>query len=335
MSTCLYLLTRPHPDIRARFKTLLHFGQGVYAAHLVRRRTFQELHAHFADRAATIAIVASRLLDKTYSLSIHAGADIFVRPVLLREKIIEARHVATCTEHNRTHIESIVGATVARKITPIRHGLDVQLYGAGAGTAASIPVILSVGQLTDRKGFAHLVAACGSLRDRGYRFECRIVGRGPQREQLDEMITRAQLHDVVTLCGALSHEAVVEEYRRATMFVLPCIRTSDGDVDGVPNVLAEAMASQLPVVSTDLPAIREFVTDGTSGVLVKSGDVESLVDAIAGLLDDPARRAELGKNGRAAVLRDFDADTNVRHFAETLWPDQFAPERALQEDGRR
>lgn len=320
LGTLVRLVTRPHPDHWARVKTILHFGEGVLAAHVVDDGDVRELHAHFADRAATIALVASRLLRRPYSLSVHAGADIFVRPVLLREKFTAARHVVTCTSHNKAHLAGLVGEVLDRKITAIPHGLDLAGYRPGAPAPNGRPLVLAVGQLAERKGFEHLVAACAVIRDRGYRFDCRIIGRGPQRADLEGQIASLSLDDIVSLRGALSHEAVVDHYRLATMVVLPCVRTADGDVDGIPNVLVEAMALGLPVVSSDLPAIRELVTDGVDGLLVPPGDVERLAAAVRLLLDEPQLAHRLGGEARRAVVERFDVEKNVRTLANTLWP---------------
>ena len=330
LSTFIYLLTRPHPTLRSRLKTVLHVGEGVYAAYLVRDRGFDELHAHFADRAATIAMVAARLLAKPYSLSIHASLDVFVQPVLLREKIEQVRHVATCTEHNRVHVLSLVGDDLAPKITHVPHGLDLTEYAIPQRRVEGIPVVLAVGQLVARKGFADLIATCAELRDRGYRFECRIVGDGPQSDELRASVRRLALEGLVTLCGALPHDRVLEQYAQAAVFVLPCVRTRDGDVDGIPNAIAEAMAMRVPVVSTDLPAIRELVSDRVNGSIVPPGDAASLADAIAHLLDDPALRGRMGDEGRRTVEDRFDVEQNVGRFVSTLWPDRLDREVAVR-----
>lgn len=321
--TVVYLLTRPHPSFKARMKTLLHFGEGVYAAYIVRNQQFREFHAHFVDRAATVALVAGRLLDKPYSLSIHAGADIFVNPILLREKIMEARHVATCTLYNKTHVETILAQDLSDKMSHIHHGLELARYCPSRSRVNGDPLILSVGQLAERKGFAQLIQACRSLKDEGYDFHCHIVGRGPQHKELQSLILALSLEDTVTLCGALPHEQVIEKYGQATIFALPCIETKDGDVDGIPNVLAEAMAMQVPVVSTHVSAIPELVVDRMNGLLVPSEDHAALVAALGHLLGQPALREELGKNGRQSVLDTFDIECNARRFATTLWPEWF------------
>jgi glycosyltransferase involved in cell wall biosynthesis len=114
------------------------------------------------------------------------------------------------------------------------------------------------------------------------------------------------------LCGVVPHEQVIEQYDQATIFVLPCIRGDDGSLDGIPNVLAEAMAMKLPVVSTTVSAIPELVDDQVNGLLVAPRDEELLVAALARLLDDPDLREDLGENARQAVIEKFDIERNVR-----------------------
>jgi glycosyltransferase involved in cell wall biosynthesis len=301
----------------------MHFGMAVYAAYLLRRREFYEIHAHFVDRTATLALVASRLLGKPYSLSIHAGADVFVEPVLLAEKITEARHAVTCTEYNRTHLEALLRRDLSHRITHVRHGLNLACYCAPEKPAQQRPLILSVGQLAERKGFAQLIEVCAKLKAQGHDFECHIVGQGPQRQRLKQMIDELNLQETVRLCGALRHNEVINEYKNATIFAMLCIVTKDGDVDGIPNVIAEAMAMQLPVVSTAVSAIPELVVDGVNGLVVPPGDINAAASAIARLLNDPALVAALTKQGRQTILKTFDVEENVQQFATTLWPKWF------------
>ncbi|HEY3671118.1 MAG TPA: glycosyltransferase [Acidimicrobiia bacterium] len=327
VQTLWYLVTRVHPDPRSRARTLLHFGEGVVVAWRLRRRAPSELYAHFADRAAVVALVASRLLDCSYSLAIHAGADLFVHPVLLREKIEQARVVVTCTEANRTAISARVGASLGEKVSYIRHGLPLAEYRPpdarpGADQDAP-PLVLAVGQLREKKGFTHLVDACERLRDRGHRFTCRIIGEGPQRRELEAQIRAAQLDDCVVVTGALPQDDVVAWYRRASVFALPCVVTPDGQVDGIPNVVPEAMAMGVPVVSSDLPAIRELVTDEVDGLLVAPGDADALAAAVGRLLDEPRFAAALAGAGLRTVHDRFDVDVNVDRLVERMWPDHF------------
>jgi glycosyltransferase involved in cell wall biosynthesis len=321
LATLARLATRPHPSLRARAKSILHFAEGVRAATLLRGKGFEEVHAHFADRAATIALVVARLLDLPFSLSVHAGADIYVDPILLPEKVRSARRVLTCTAHNKSRLTAVVGRDLTHKIAVVPHGLDLATYRPQVAPNRSQVTLLAVGQCRERKGFAQLVEACQILRAEGYDFTCRIVGDGPQRESLAAMVHASGLDGVVQLVGARPHDEVLREYHDATVFVLPCIEAADGDIDGIPNVLIEAMACAVPVVSSDLPAIRELVTAGRNGVLVPPGDVAALADGLKCLLDQPARRQRLGVAGRETVASHFDAEVNARRFAGLLWPE--------------
>ena len=308
--TLLYLLTRPHPALKARLKTLLHFGEGVYAAYLLQGWAYDQVHAHFVDRAATVALVVSRLLRIPYSATAHAN-DIYVNPVLLPEKMGDARFIATCTNYNKRHLESILGSENGDKLHCIYHGLDVSRYRPQRSAVRDKPLLLAVGQLREKKGYPYLIEACRLLKDWGYDFRCQIVGPGPLHSQLQAQIRRQDLEDVITLCGALPHEAVVAKYREATIFVLPCVLGADGDRDGIPNVILEAMAMELPVVSTNHSGIPEVIIDGVNGLLVPPAEAEPLAAVLAKLLDDPATRKKVGTKGRETIIETFTVERNV------------------------
>lgn len=323
LGSLFYLLTRAHPGFGERIKTLLHFGEGVYAAYLLREQDFRELHAHFIDRAATLTLVIGRLLGKPYSMSIHAAEDIFVHPILLDEKIEAARHVATCTQFNKMHIETLIGRNLEGKVSHIPHGLDINKYQPNGLDLPEIPFILAVGQLSERKGFSYLLQACHILKNHGVRFKCQIIGKGSQLQSLTDMIASLSLEDCVTLCGALPHEEVIDRYKKASMFVLPCVQSVDGNMDGIPNVLLEAMAMKLPVISTRVSAIPELIVDNVNGVLVEPEDPDELARAIQTLIESPQEAILLGRYGRESVMAEFDVASNVWRFATTLWPEWF------------
>jgi glycosyltransferase involved in cell wall biosynthesis len=315
--TLVYLVTRPHPTGMSRFRTILHFGLGIQVADLLRQTLeHNPIHAHFVDRAAIVALVAGRLLGRPYSVTAHAN-DIYVDPVMLPEKITEARFVATCTEYNAVHLAGVVPEAAAR-ITCIRHGLDVGRYVPLAGNLPARRSILAVGQLKEKKGFKYLIAACDELQKRGHEFSCDIIGEGPLRPELEAQIRELQLEDTVSLHGALDHQDVVDHYRTASLFALPCITALNGDRDGIPNVILEAMAMQLPVVSTRHSGIPESVEDGSSGLLVPQRDAMALADAIEALLVDIGTRRRMGRAGRDIVEGRFDVVTNVKLLMSRL-----------------
>ncbi len=312
------LVRRPHPTLRARARTLLHITEGVCVAHVVHTRLrTQRLHAHFLDRAALVALVVGRLLDIPYSVTGHAS-DIFVDPVLLAEKINAATSVTTCTEYNARHLASLADARDHVKIRCIHHGIDAERYRPGTERKGRPPIVLSVGQLREKKGHIHLLQACRQLMDRGQDFTCEIVGDGPLRHHLESLASDLGLEGTVVFRGALPWDEVRARYRTASVFALASVTARDGDRDGIPNVILEAMAMELPVVSTDHSGIPEAVLHGHTGLLVPPGDSVALADAIGALLADPDWARALGRGGRHRVVEAFDVESNVRRLREVM-----------------
>jgi colanic acid/amylovoran biosynthesis glycosyltransferase len=308
----VYLLSRPHPTLRSRLRTLLHFGLGVHITSLLRDRyPTDHIHAHFADRASLVALIASRLLNRPFSLTAHAN-DIYVNPSLLPEKMAHAKVTVTVSRYNESHLRATSANGQGANIRCIYNGIDLPTYLPQPSTPRELPLLLAVGQLKDKKGLRYLIEACRILRGRGFQFECEIVGDGPLRGSLEAMIERLALRDHVALLGALPQDTVTAKYGDADVFVLPCVIASDGDRDGIPTVILEAMAMGLPVVSTDLSGIPEAVVDGTTGLLVRPEDPTALADALARLLDDSGLRERMGRQGRLRVEEMFDAEANVR-----------------------
>jgi glycosyltransferase involved in cell wall biosynthesis len=294
---------------------VLHFGEGVYAASLLRPDRIEHIHAHFADRAATVALVAARLLGGTYSLTAHAS-DIYVGPTILKEKIANAEFATTCTDYNKAHLEKMTGQPVEL----IYHGLDFQKIGLenARRERAKPPLILSVGQLKERKGFPVLLRACHILMQEGAEFQCEIIGDGPDRESLERLWRDLGLEETVTFAGAKPNTTVMDRYADASIFVLPCVIGSNDDRDGIPNVLLEAMANELPIISTPVSGIPEILKDEVTGLMSKSGDHESLADAMSRLLRDPELRMALGRRGREVVRERFDIHKNIGRLLDLL-----------------
>jgi colanic acid/amylovoran biosynthesis glycosyltransferase len=313
--TLIELLRSHHPSLSARMKSILHFAEGVYAAELIRGEKYDHIHAHFADRASTAALVASKLLNVPYSITAHAN-DIYVKPELLDLKFSQASFVATCTGYNHQHLEKAY--KLNGKLHCLYHGLELEDYQPEVGASSEMPSIASVGQLKEKKGFSYLIEACQILRDKGYTFHCQIIGEGPLRSTLEQQIRNLSLESYVTLCGALPHESVIRQLKSSVMFVLPCITGSDGDRDGIPNAILEAMAMQLPVVSTLHSGIPEVVTNEFNGLLVPSADSKSLAEAIARLLDHPGLRHQMGERGRQIVAENFDAKHNASQLLQQM-----------------
>jgi glycosyltransferase involved in cell wall biosynthesis len=284
----------------------------MYAARVLRDRADGHTHAHFVDRAATVALVASRLLGGRYSVTAHA-ADLYARPTMIRERVSNALFAVTCTEYNRSYLISRVGIDPSA-VVRIYHGLDFTAYDARRDPSDP-PLLLSVGQLKEKKGHMDLVRACAELRDRGHPVDCAIVGEGPMRGELERAIAAFGLQDRLRLLGAITHVEVVDHLRRAYAFVLPCVVAADGDRDGIPNAILEAMAMGVPVISTPVSGIPEVVT-AERGLQVQPHDPSGLAAAMEELLRDPARATAIGIAGRAFVLDEFDINRNAQRLID-------------------
>jgi glycosyltransferase involved in cell wall biosynthesis len=274
------------------------------------------LHAHFAHDPTSVAFFAARLSGLPFSFSAHAK-DIFAQdPAWLAAKIAEARLVVTCTDHNRERLEALVPDA---RVLLAYHGIQTERFVPAArdqsGDAPDLrrpPELLSIGRLVPKKGFLVLLEALARLARRGVAFHATLVGDGPLRGRLLARIDELGLKGRVTLVASTPQSELIARFRAADLFVLACEVQPDGDRDGIPNVIFEAMAMELPVVATRVSGIPECIEHGASGVLVAEQDAAALADAIADLLADPARARAIGRAARLRVATRFEAG---RHFA--------------------
>jgi glycosyltransferase involved in cell wall biosynthesis len=226
-----------------------------------------------------------------------------------------AAFVVTCTEANRRYLASFDGGTTQ----VVYHGIDTARFHP-RGRRPEARRILSVGRLVPKKGFGDLIDAFQILAERGIRFQCEIIGGGPLREELARRVLEYGIADRVRIHGARLQDHILAEYHRAAVFVLAPVMTEDGDRDGIPNVLVEAMACEVPVISTRLSGIPELVEHRQEGLLVEPGDPASLADAINLLLADQSLASSLAAAGRRKVEQRFDLQRNTGRLAELLAP---------------
>jgi colanic acid/amylovoran biosynthesis glycosyltransferase len=297
----------------ARYRStgvLKHFLQAGYLAESLRRAPVHHIHAHFATAPALVAMYASALSGIRYTFTAHAR-DIYVdtRPELLRRQIERAAAVVTISEYNRRYLSGMSSAAGA-KVRCIYNGVDPTLFPfrrAGFCTTG-LPVILSVARLVEKKGLADLVDSAAILRTRGLSFRVEIIGAGPLLGPLRTRIASLGLDRVIDLSGAQSQDAIRAAYQRSTVFALPCVITPDGDRDGIPTVLLEAMLSGVPVVTTPVSGISELIGADWSGLLVPPGNPGLLANALERLLTDAELRDHLARTARAKVESQFSID---------------------------
>jgi len=307
---------------RAFIKEFLQAG--FIASEVVASGRIRHLHAHFCHTSTTVAMLASRLAGVPFSFTAHAK-DIYRDDMnpgdLLSVKLRRARFAVTCTQANWEHLDRLRSPQTI--LHTIYHGLDLSLFApAEKADSDAPPLILSVGRMVEKKGFTYLVEACRLLKDKGYNFTCRIVGGADEyAETIKQLIVQLKLEEIVTLHSAVTQEELRRIYEQATIFALPCQVIENGDRDGIPNVLVEAMAMRLPVVSTDISGIPELVKDRVNGLLVPQKDAQALAAAMEELLNDAGLRRQFGTAAREMVCRDFDATRNILSLKK-LFDDQ-------------
>jgi glycosyltransferase involved in cell wall biosynthesis len=307
-------------DAGYRTQSRFHsFDQAVRFALLLDAAPVARLHAAFAHDPALVALLTSRLTDTPFSFTAHARDLYQVPRTRLVRRVAAAEAVVTCSDANRRHLEALLPPALVRKVRVVVHGVDVDRFHPPDGPRAPrLPVILSAGRLVEKKGFPDLLAAAADLRRRGRRFRLDIHGSGPDRATLAATVAELGLEEQVRLLPAATRGALARAYREADVFALTPFVTPDGDRDGIPNVLVEAMASGLPVISTEVGGIGELVTSGRNGLLAPPRAVGAVAEHLARLLDEPAERTRLGAAARATVLERFDARRSAATLASLL-----------------
>lgn len=303
---------------KARGESTRDVYQALVLARAVRARGITHLHAHFGSVATTVARLASHFARVPYSFTAHAK-DIFhesVRPDDMRRKLSDAAAVITVSDYNLRYLQGRYGLAAAR-VRRIYNGLDLQRFPYTPPTERP-RLIVAVGRLVEKKGFADLVDACALLTRRGCPYHCQIIGTGPLEEELRAQVHRLGLPGQVQFLGPLTQGAVVRHVQRAALFAAPCVVGRDGNRDGLPTVLLEAMALGTPCISTPVAGIPEVVRDGETGLLVPPRDPVVLAAALERLLDDAHLRARLATRARRLVETQFDIHRNAAAMREVF-----------------
>ncbi len=297
--------------------------RALAAAPALRRLGVDRIHAHFATLTADCAAVTSALSGIPFSFTAHAY-DIYsqeprVRNETLRWKLKHASQVFTVNCFARDMLRKQLPAEKHAAVRTAYVGIPVDLFDArpalDRGTCLQL---LCVARLCEKKGLDTLVEACGVLRDRGLAFVLRIFGGGPLLEELAAQIVRLDLVESVLLRGSITQEDVAREMAACHAFVMPCRRDRMGDMDGIPTVFMEAMATGRPVVSCAVSGVPELVHDGETGLLVRTNDPVALADAIERLAADDQLRVRLGKGARALVEEQHDQRRTAARFLAAL-----------------
>jgi len=329
-----YMRTRPAAYLRAGAEVLAGtwgslnffvgavgiFPKSVRFAYEAEQRGIDHVHAHFATHPAVAALVIHRLTGIPFSFTAH-GSDLHVDRRMLDAKVEAAAFAVTVSRYNRRLIIEECGEDVAPRVHVVRCGADLDLFRPPVlrPPADDEPFrITCVASFEEVKGHRFLVNALGRLSASGVDYRCRLIGEGPLREEIEELVARLDLGDSVTFLGARERAEVARHLRASDAAVLASCRTKQGKREGVPVALMEAMATGLPVVATRISGIPELVEDGRTGLLVPPRDPAALADALAALEGDSDLRGRLGRAGREKVSREFDVRANARRLLRLI-----------------
>lgn len=312
------ILTRLPVEPEATVRNLAVFPKSVHLARVLPRQGVEHVHAYFATHTATIAYVIAAFSRITYSFTVH-GPDVFVRRPLLREKIRNAKFIRAVSVFNKAFLLGLYPSVAADKIEVVHVGVNPDVYRQADAESRHSPgtvEILSVAGLNPFKGMIFLVEACSRLAKMGVSFECRIVGDGPLRPDIEERIAELGLSGQVHLLGSQPQHVVARLMGQCDVFMLPSIIAYDGQMDGIPIALVEAMATGRPVIAADISGIPELIRTGVNGMLVDSTNPEQLAALIRTLAEDSQLRQRLGAAARRIVEEQFNVRSTVANLME-------------------
>jgi colanic acid/amylovoran biosynthesis glycosyltransferase len=281
-------------------------------AHLLKSSHCTHLHVHFAHVPTQIAMYASSISGIPFTIVGHAN-DIFQRPLLLEEKASRAKQFITISEFNRQTL--IAHGIPKEKLSVVRCGVSFDVKSLSRPwTRTPTLHIGSIGRLIEKKGFDVLIRAVASLKQKNYSISLSIAGEGPLKQDLLDLAKQLSIADSVELLGAIPHSEVAAWMESLDAFVLACKKDRNGDMDGIPVVLMEAMARGIPVISTAISGIPELVIHGHTGLLAIPNNSQDLTEKIEMLLNSALLANSLIENASRHVAHEFGMETNVNRL---------------------
>jgi len=282
-----------------------------------RQHGVEHVHIHFAGRSLTTGVFLGRWLGRPISCTAHAY-DIWTRSGRnLTYRLRQCRFIAAISQYNVDYLREHCGEAIASRCHVVHCGIDTDSFAMRPRQPLQGPILI-VSSLYEKKGHRYLVDACGIIKRRGGIVDCQIIGQGPEEPMLRQQIEDLDLVDEVQLLGPMANDQIGRFLSAAQLFVMPAVVASNGDQDGIPVCLMEAMANGVPVVSTLVSGIPELMMHGQSGVLVPPRDAEALADALQSLAADPERRNDLAHAGRNVVLDQFDIRKTSARLRELI-----------------
>ncbi len=303
-------------------KAMKRWLQSGTVAQLLEGSDTRHIHAHFSTAPTTVAMMTGILLNLHFSFTCHAK-DVYADGRLyspgFSRNLTRADFVICASAKTKQDIVETWPEVPPAKIYVIYNGLDLERFRRRSNESSE-RMILAVGRLVEKKGFPHLIEACELLKKHSVPFKCEIVGYGDMRKNLVDLVSALKLEDRVQLIGPLAQQELVAHYQRAGVFCLPTMIASNDDRDVLPNVVKEAMAIGVPVLTTSIPGMEELVEHDHTGLLAQPKNPSALAEALERLLDDPELGSRLADAGRHTIEERFDRSKNVSQLMRLFEP---------------
>lgn len=299
---------------QASVYALFYLVEALLVGDWMRQRGHNHLHVHFGGAVATVAMLVAAAWEIPYSIMIHGPDEFYdVDGTYLRRKVEEAVFVFCISDYCRSQVMKICSPSHWDKLHVLRLGVDSNVFIPDLSPRNDSAVeIVCVGRLVPAKGQLILLRAVSELLTKDYPVRLRLIGEGTDRPRLERFIVENGLGGAVVLEGARNHESTRRLLGRADIFALASF------AEGLPVALMEAMAMQIPCVSTYVGAIPELIRDGLDGLLVPASSHQSLANALERLIVNPELRQTLARSGRLRVLELYNLERNVSYLATAL-----------------
>jgi len=321
-----YFLGQWRREGRAAWRVLVNRGLAFDMARRMKRLGVERVHAHFGNAPSTFGWLAADVEGVPFSLAVHAR-DVFVVAEFLAAKARDADRIVACNSAAAKRAAELVDEADRPKVALVPHGLPLGRYPFRCERPEGQPLILGVGRLVEKKGFAHLVEAVAMLRRRGRPARCWLIGDGPERKAIERQTAQLAVGDAVELKGWLSQEELTKAYGQAAALVAPSVVARDGDMDGLPNVVVEAAAVGVPLVTTDVGGLPDLVRDGETGLVAKPGDAADLAAKLDAVLGEPAAASARARRARELVEARHDEAKTIPQLLAALGIPQREPDR--------
>ncbi len=313
LSGLIYALKLGGGSPRSIAYHFFYFIEAVVLGDWMRREHLEHVHVHFATPAATVAMIAKQSFPVEFSMTVHGPDEFYeVERYHLAEKIRQARFICTIGQYCRSQLMKLSDCEQWDKFEVSPLGVDPGVFTPAVGRHGNGYRILCVGRLVSAKGQAVLLKALAQMQRMGHEAWLTLVGDGPDRVALERLAKQLGIAHRVVFTGAVNQDQIRDLYREADVFVLPSF------AEGIPVVLMEAMAMEIPCISTAITGIPELITTGAEGILVPPSDSERLASAIIRMKDSPQFARRLARRARHKVIDCYNLEENTALLARIL-----------------